>query len=658
MAGSKYRWPTVVTAAVSLVLSAFCIWFIFSAYHDFRSKDFKLVSEGAITPTTCVEAPTDAQLKAAKYDSVGSCPNVGELANLLAVSVHAMYAANSASAYTGEAKKAFDATVLAVQGVTDAYKITREGAYAALSAIGALAKFDCETIYGETTEGAVPVPVAPPVVCDADVPASNDAPTAAPVANTLYTHCAMQFGYGRAYPTSGTLGIPKFGQEAKPVILPVIATNSTTSWENRARILVGTRFGYSSVFYVVAMLATAFFFMDSTILLLAELTRVDAYFAQNAITQGSGRSMREGMMTMLATFKAKRNLRWAISILLIMLEVLLWVLLVGVPWNFAMGLPRPVCEQGKASHWTTPWFETTDSGWKLDWDAFVLDIMIIVSHVVIAVAVPIAGLAKRGGGSASAGSRDRTGGVQVEGYTGVAVGSLRSSWWFAALSLGGLIFYVGQAIAAFRFGVAWADGVAADKHIESVVGSMLASHVDAILYLSLTIGLGLGSVVGRWMLAGLSCTSFTIFLIWVLITLGGLIPPFFVSSYWTFSSFEGSKGQQDCAAIFGDSNEFLFARTACDIRAATYIAGIALILVAVLGPVFTGLIDYTRVVCLPRRRAWVAMPKYWRDLVAPQNPRYQTQAQAGDELVPLRATGATTSFFNFQTKISENVSVV
>jgi hypothetical protein len=82
------------------------------------------------------------------------------------------------------------------------------------------------------------------------------------------------------------------------VLLPVLATNSTTDPADVARVLVGTRWGYASVFYVVAMMATAFFIMDGTILLLAELTRVDAYFAQNALVQGSGRSMREGMMTM------------------------------------------------------------------------------------------------------------------------------------------------------------------------------------------------------------------------------------------------------------------------------------------------------------------------------------------------------------------------
>lgn len=281
------------------------------------------------------------------------------------------------------------------------------------------------------------------------------------------------------------------------------------------------------------------------------------------------------------------------------------MLLIGVPWGFGLTFKRPVCEDGAASHWITPVYQTTYGGWKDDYDANALDVLVIVCHGLIAVAVPISELFQRGGGQQ--GRRDRSGGGKVEGYTGVAVGSLRSAWWFAALAVGALVFYVGQAVAGFRFGIAWAEGIAMGKHDEVAVGTMLYDHVNAVLYLSITIGLALASIIGRWLLAGLSCTSFTIFLLWVVLTAGAFIPPFFVSSYWVFFSFEGSQGQKDCQSVFGDSNDFLFARTACDVRAATYITGIVLILIAVLGPIVIGLIDYSRVVCLPRRRAWVKM---------------------------------------------------
>lgn len=278
---------------------------------------------------------------------------------------------------------------------------------------------------------------------------------------------------------------------------------------------------------------------------------------------------------------------------------------VSSPQGWGLDFKRPICETGDAEHSIAPFHATSTGGWKLDYDAFSLEILVLVAHLIILIAVPISELSQRGG--SAQGRRGRTGQGDLEGFTGVAVGSLRSAWWFALLAVGGLVFYIGQSVALFRFGVAWAEGVSMDKHNEVAVGAMLYDHVNAVLYMSLTVGLALGSIIGRWLLAGLSCTSFTVFLIWVLLTVGAFIPPFFVSTYWVFFAFEGSKGQEDCQAIFGDSEDFAFARTACDIRAGTYIAAIILILLAALGPVVIGLWDYSRVVCLPRRRAWVDM---------------------------------------------------
>lgn len=327
--------------------------------------------------------------------------------------------------------------------------------------------------------------------------------------------------------------------------------------------------------------------------------------------------------------------------------------------GWGLDFKRPICEPGSAEHWTAPFHATSIGGWKLDYDAFSLEILVLASHLIVLIAVPASELAQHGG--SAQGRRERNGQGGLEGFTGVAVGSLRSSWWFALLSVGGLVFYIGQSVALFRFGVAWAEGVSMDKHNAVNVGDMLINHVNAVLYMSLTVGLALGSIVGRWLLAGLSCTSFTIFLIWVLLTVCAFIPPFIVSTYWVFFAFEDSTGQEDCESIFGDSNDFLFARTACDIRAGTYIAAIILILLAALGPVLIGLWDYSRVVCLPRRRAWVDMPDYWRKLVEPANPKFRTFAPApgpgghGSVIQPLMMqpiTGAQSDFFKFSTRMT------
>lgn len=285
---ARYRWPTVITAASALVLSAFSLWWIFIAYTDYRSLDFKRVSAGRIDHT-CVEAVSDDQLKAARYDKVDwSCTSNSkiELSNLLAVSVHAMYSANRAKPYQGDAKGVYDAVILATQGTqgaTESYPITHRQAYAALSVLGRPSSTDCATMYNRSAEGDEPNPTAPSVVCDAAEPESNFPLNVTADLDVLYTHCVHQFSFARSYPDSGTFGIPKVGKDASPLILPIITSNSTIAWQDRARILVGTRWGYATVFYTVAMLATAFFLMDCTVFLLAELTRVDSYLGTHAL---------------------------------------------------------------------------------------------------------------------------------------------------------------------------------------------------------------------------------------------------------------------------------------------------------------------------------------------------------------------------------------
>ena len=662
MSDNKYRWPTIGVTAACIVLAGFCTWWQFVVYVDYRSPDFIKVSEGPIL-NTCVEAVTNDMLKSAWYDKADWKCTTGSkehLSNLLAVSVHPLYYAASKSALDAGGARVLESLISTTQGGTG-HQVTKTQVYEALKALGT-PNTDCASIYVGGVEGVAPTAAAPDVVCDTVTPVDGTGLSATDV-NALFTHCVHQFSYARSYPTKGTFSIPKVGVKASPVLIPIIETNSTTPWYDRARIVVGTRWGYSSIVYVIFSLSTAFFLMDCTVLLLAELTRVDSYFAQNSITQGNSKSMKEGMMTMLATFQAKRNFRWAIAIILILFELVLWFLLIGIPWNFGLSFSRPICEGGPAKHWLSPFHPTTLGGWKSDFDAFALEVMIMASHVLIAVAVPISALARRGSGEA--GRRDRTGTGDLDGFTGVAVGSLRSAWWFTILAVGGLVFYVGQSVAAFRFGIAWAQGVSKNEFNEIALGAMLYDHVNAILYMSLTIGLALGSITGRWLLAGLSCTSFTIFLIWVFLTVGAFIPPFFVSTYWVFFSFEDSRGQKDCQSTFGDSDDYVFARTACDIRAATYIAGVILLLVAALGPVIIGLVDYSRVACLPRRRAWVNMPDYWRKLVEPANPKFRTFARAGHDsasttpltMNPVHSTGSgfrseETAFFNFNTRLT------
>ena len=97
--------------------------------------------------------------------------------------------------------------------------------------------------------------------------------------------------------------------------------------------------------------------------------------------------------------------------------------------------------------------------------------------------------------------------------------------------------------------------------------------------------------------------------------LASFVPAILVPSYWWTTTFEGSQGQIDCQAVFKDSNDYLFARTACDVRMMSYIVGIVLILSAILGTVVLGLLSYSQALFLSRRRSWIGNKgSYLRDL--------------------------------------------
>lgn len=276
MATSRYRWPTIIVSGSSLTLACFCTWWVFIVYSDYRSSDFTKASAGPIQGT-CIEGVSSKQLKSWELDKADwSCSKDSkkQLANLLAASVHAMFSSNATSAFEGTDKEVFDALVGVTQGDVVTYEITNAAAYAALALIDTPSTTDCATLYAGATELVFAAPSKPTVVCTADVATVNTAPTVTPNTDKLYTHCLEQFSYARSWPDTGTFGIPVAGKEPKPVLLPLISTNSSTTWEDTSRVLVGTRWGYSTIVYLIFMMATGFFILDSTVLLLAELTRV------------------------------------------------------------------------------------------------------------------------------------------------------------------------------------------------------------------------------------------------------------------------------------------------------------------------------------------------------------------------------------------------
>ena len=115
---------------------------------------------------------------------------------------------------------------------------------------------------------------------------------------------------------------------------------------------------------------------------------------------------------MLATFQAKRDFRFTLALILILLEIILWVLLVGLPWGFGINFGRPICEATKSYWLFGPVWAEAAGGWKSDWASSLLEYVVMISHIIVLVAVPISTLFKRGGGRS--GQRERKGAGELE----------------------------------------------------------------------------------------------------------------------------------------------------------------------------------------------------------------------------------------------------
>jgi hypothetical protein len=241
-----------IGAIVSMVLAAFTLYLTFEIVHVYRIPDFTSVSAGPVVGS-CIESVTPAQLKLSNYDSSGWVCKVHSkdaLANLLAASVHSIVQLHAAEPFTDARHLRVVNSVISTTLGGSSDTLGRGEVYEVLSVLGTPVSADCETVYGGGMQKRL-TPLDPMIACDEDldVTATTASYTHANDSE-LYTHCMHQFSYAWSWPTTGTFGIPKYGIEATPWLLPVLGTNESTTPAQRAQILTATRFGFSCVVYI------------------------------------------------------------------------------------------------------------------------------------------------------------------------------------------------------------------------------------------------------------------------------------------------------------------------------------------------------------------------------------------------------------------------
>lgn len=689
------RAVVVCASAGGAILGTGSLMFLVIAFSSYRNKDFLTATstDDFTTLGTCIGTVTKKQLDLANYDSPScSSGTTKRMRKTLLVSVHSLYYTYFTAGQTDESvERLMRATLGAVVNGGDATNLPSVNAsivYGGLTSIaGATVPTSCETIYAGATYDETyaeylyagskgdnwPIGTIP-IVCDADAGGvSTDTgtwasafPTTAPTGatlNKLYTHCLVQFRYASSGTENwaGTFGIPLVGKRPGPNYSPypnVAGFNSTLGYTPRARILLGQRFGWAVWAYIPMLLCSAYLTADAFVFLFAELFASEILFERAAIQAKTSLDVVRESLLVKATSEASRQKRLQFGFLAFVSSLFMYILFIAGPWGILEGkLPRPHCESGKPGHGfkTALFFEGTTGGWKADWDAQYFEAAAVIAQLVVLLLLPLSSVSilnscnrclRRNNGNRSRGFPVITGFVETSRRYRIA-----QSTFLPGVVIGGIIIIFGQAMAGARFGMAWAEGVVglSDRHEfnEVELSAQIFDQTLANIYATVAIGLVLGAAMQRYLINGVGCYSFGLFLLWVLFITAAVC--LFILYHTVRPIFHLNDSVADCDTVFPDTG-YGFERLTCRIRWGTFLAGAGIILAVMLIMTVLGCIDQCPNLFKTRQRVNVA-----NDPVGVKRNIYQDRGTGGGALTKVGApyNSDVESFFNFKSNVGQ-----
>ena len=374
------RWITIFASALSAVLSAFSLYFLLTAFAQYRTEDFLTATSTADFAAlgTCVETVTAEQLKVFGYEkndvSCGKSNNEGKeilMRRTLAVSVHGLYHAFYTSGATDDAMVKTLETVLSATIGNAPPTVEVMTAYQALSKVSEqTVPTSCDEIYGLTTgeldadattyfetlrrgrlddddDEYVVWPLTDiPVVCNGKGASGTSAVAVSTSTNLpssqkhkLYAHCLVQFQFassGIIIPQGGTFGAPLVGERAgpNPFFYPDAKgfDRQTSSYSVKARMYLGQRFGYCVWAYVPMLLATCYLCADAVVFFIAEAT-FPITVRHSARYKKSDLSRIRTSLIITATWWVARAVRFSIGCAAVFASWFFYGLFVIVPWG-------------------------------------------------------------------------------------------------------------------------------------------------------------------------------------------------------------------------------------------------------------------------------------------------------------------------------------
>jgi hypothetical protein len=449
-----------------------------------------------------------------------------------------------------------------------------------------------------------------------DVP-NEDEPLTPEAKKYMYAHCVAQFQFASVGSNAwqGTYGIPLPGIKAGPTFYPyafwhVDGFNSTSSYNMRARIFLGQRFGFSVWAYVPMFLAICFLLGDSIVFFLTEALMPLVLSEQYAFASTNLNNIRDSLV----------------------IASIFYAIFIAAPWGFFYSnFPRPLCEKssddpavtayGNAPDHGVPqiWWKGTKGGWKADWDATWYDLaaLLVMLFVLILLPITTSSFSRNLNKSVNNDTDGRTTASQLA--AGAKFVSNETQYrrlqqvWFPIMAIGILIAIVGQSISGARFGWAWAEGVVAQEvdhdgnliFDEVALSEQVYDQTIATLSIVVAMGLVFAVVMQRHLVNGVGCFAAGLFGGWVILVILFCLPVMIYAA--SRSLFSENAASKDCAAFPRSSHEF--DNNLCVSRFWTLLVGGGLFLLAVVAITVLGGLEYLQALFALRNKAAVNRPK-------------------------------------------------
>ncbi len=173
----------------------------------------------------------------------------------------------------------------------------------------------------------------------------------------------------------------------------------------------------------------------------------------------------------------------------------------------------------------------------------------------------------------------------------------------------------GQAVSGARFGMAWAEGVVAQKMYtpsdgaprlafnEVTLSEMVYDQTIATMAIAIVVGLVIGAAVQRHLINGVGCFSATLFFAWLALVVIFALPLLIYANLR--SIFNQDKANEDCAA-FPDTG-YDFSRGACEARWWNFLTGGILLFGTILVMTGFGLIEASTSILKVRNKVAVRL---------------------------------------------------